>query len=136
MPPPPLHVITCRLPFFGCNYNCGTYNKAQRECKGGVVDCNYSCGKKTISKFDDKAIAFATCNSPTFTTPICVQIHFMFHQILSEFGHIYHGKSDQPPSEQKQFAIDNWINSIITGEIDSQTISLDNNEKLIIYIFV
>jgi hypothetical protein len=30
---------------------------------------------------------------------------------LSEFGHIYHGKFDQPPSEQKQFAMDNWINN-------------------------
>jgi hypothetical protein len=101
MPPPLCMLLHVALHFLVVTIIVALTTKLKRGCKGGVVDCNCSCGKKTISKFDDKAIAFATCNSPTFTTPTCVQIHFMFLQILSEFGHIYHGKSDQPPSEQK-----------------------------------
>jgi hypothetical protein len=29
-------------------------------------------------------------------TPKCIQIHYVFHYILSEFGHFYLGETSQP----------------------------------------
>jgi hypothetical protein len=34
------------------------------------------------------------------TTPKFILIHYGFHYILNEFGHFYHGETNQPPSEQ------------------------------------
>ncbi len=36
----------------------------------------------------------------------CVVVHFKFHYILNGFEHVYHDKIGQPPSEQRQVAMD------------------------------
>jgi hypothetical protein len=35
------------------------------------------------------------------TTPICIEIHYVFHLILNEVDQIYHGKSAQPYNQMK-----------------------------------
>ncbi len=43
------------------------------------------------------------------TTPKCILIHFGFHYILNEFGHFYHGETNQPLNEQRPVATDNEL---------------------------
>jgi hypothetical protein len=39
--------------------------------------------------------------------PICVLVHLViFHQVLGEFGQIYHGESDRPFNEQRPIVMD------------------------------
>jgi hypothetical protein len=45
----------------------------------------------------------------SFTTPKCILIHFGFHYILSEFGHLYHDETDQPPNEQGLVVMDSEL---------------------------
>jgi len=40
------------------------------------------------------------------TTPICIQIHYVFHYILNEIGQLYHNESGQPFSKQGPVATD------------------------------
>jgi len=44
-----------------------------------------------------------------FTTPKYVLVHFGFHYILNEFGHVYHGETGQPHSEQGLVVTDNEL---------------------------
>jgi hypothetical protein len=38
--------------------------------------------------------------SNTHYTLKCVLVHFGFHYILNDFGHFYHGKTNQPLNER------------------------------------
>jgi hypothetical protein len=44
-----------------------------------------------------------------YTTPICIQIHYVFHFILIEIEQIYHGENGQPFSKRRLVAMDKQI---------------------------
>jgi len=44
-------------------------------------------------------------NFPLINTPKCVLVHSRLHQILSEFGHFYHGEIGQPLNERGPIAM-------------------------------
>jgi len=48
-------------------------------------------------------------NSCIYITLKCILIHFGFHYILSEFGHFYHGKINQPLNEWVLVVMDNEL---------------------------
>jgi hypothetical protein len=43
------------------------------------------------------------------TTPICVQVHFMFHYIFNEITQIYHGENGQFFNKYELVGTYKWI---------------------------
>jgi hypothetical protein len=82
------------------------YKKIKVEVDGGLIGKNmlFILGIQTSWQKDMMGGCKAGC-----ITPKCILVHYGFQYILSEFGHFYHGETNQPLSEWGPIVIDSEL---------------------------